>query len=214
LEVIDHFREMDTDRSGEISLKEFRQAIRALGFVHASKESVDATFAVLDDNHSGSITYSELDKKLRRLGERELLFAPPIEGAALLSAGEKVAHGHADRRPRPVSSSRLTPGAQALQRELYNELVSKHSRVIDLFRRWDGDHSGQVDKKEFREVLLKMGYSADVNASDELFDSFDRDSGRDTSGGNGLIEYQEMYQLLRRRAELEPELQAGDADPG
>ena len=148
-----------------------------------------------------------VDKKLRRLGERELLFAPPpTEGAS-----EKAAH--AGRRP-PVPSSRLTPGAQALQCELYNELVSQHSRVIDLFRRWDGDFSGQVDKKEFREVLLKMGYSADVNASDELFDSFDRDSGRDMSGGNGLIEYQEMYQLLRRRAELEPELQATDACPG
>ena len=136
-----------------------------------------------------------------------MLFAPPpTEGAS-----EKAAH--AGRRP-PVPSSRLTPGAQALQCELYNELVSQHSRVIDLFRRWDGDFSGRVDKKEFREVLLKMGYSADVNASDELFDSFDRDSGRDMSGGNGLIEYQEMYQLLRRRAELEPELQATDARPG
>ena len=68
--LIDHFKGMDTDASGELSKKEFRQAVARLGFVRASRPSVDEAFTVLDEDHSGQLGYTELDKKLRRLGDR------------------------------------------------------------------------------------------------------------------------------------------------
>jgi hypothetical protein len=57
--LIDHFKGMDSDGSGELKKKEFRKAIAAMGFVNATKESVDTSFDFLDDDHSGKLGYVE-----------------------------------------------------------------------------------------------------------------------------------------------------------
>ena len=67
--VIDYFRDMDADGSGAVTQKEFGKAVKALGFVHATKEATDAAFKALDTDGNGKIDYLELDKRLRRLGE-------------------------------------------------------------------------------------------------------------------------------------------------
>ena len=57
--VGDHFKKMDKDKSGHLSKKEFRAAVELMGFKSATKESVDAAFSILDDDHSGKIQYIE-----------------------------------------------------------------------------------------------------------------------------------------------------------
>ena len=58
------FRSWDEDSSGEVSKKEFRRALPALGLL-VSHEEADALFDSLDSDHSGSIEYGELQRKLR-----------------------------------------------------------------------------------------------------------------------------------------------------
>ena len=38
-------------------------------------------------------------------------------------------------------------------------------RVIDLFREWDEDADGLVDKKEFRKAIAALGYDAHLPTS-------------------------------------------------
>jgi hypothetical protein len=68
--LTDFFREMDKDRSGELSREEFGAALRNMGFVNATNAQVDDVWAVCDADRSGAIPYKELDTILRNLGER------------------------------------------------------------------------------------------------------------------------------------------------
>lgn len=56
-------------RSGQVSKKEWRKAIKGMGFKRATKQSIDATFDSLDGDGSGELDFLELDKQLRRLGD-------------------------------------------------------------------------------------------------------------------------------------------------
>ena len=47
-------------------------------------------------------------------------------------------------------------------------------RVIDLFREWDEDGDGEVDKFEFRKAMPMLGLHATKDHIDALFDSFDK----------------------------------------
>ena len=55
-------------------------------------------------------------------------------------------------------------------------------RVMDLFRDWDDDGNGTIDKKEFRRAIAALGYAAPRAEIDGLFDKFDADR-------SGEIEY-------------------------
>ena len=52
-----------------LSKKEFRDAVRELGFETAPKEEIDAVFALLDPDKSGKLSYEELDKGLRKINQ-------------------------------------------------------------------------------------------------------------------------------------------------
>jgi len=90
--------------------------------------------------------------------------------------------------------------------QLRAALMASFSRVMDLFRDWDDDESGAIDKREFRNVMPALGLEVDRADADALFDSMDLD-------GSGLIDYKELNKLLRAGAtiELDEALQAGAA---
>ena len=63
-------------------------------------------------------------------------------------------------------------------------------RVMDWFRRADGDGSGTVDRLEFREVILQSMGIDDRPLVDSLFDIIDAD-------GNGFLDFDEIHKHLR-----------------
>ena len=66
-------------------------------------------------------------------------------------------------------------------------------RVLDLFREFDTDGSGRVDKPEWRAAWKTIGPNFPVGVVDEAFDIFDPDK-------SGTIEFGELDKLLRRKA--------------
>ena len=73
---------------------------------------------------------------------------------------------------------------------LRNMVETNHVRVRDLFKAWDEDKNGKVNKKEFRKALIALGIEANKEQMDLLFDQLDRD-------GNSCIDYNELHSALR-----------------
>jgi len=63
--VIQHFRCLDGNGDGTLTLKEFMAGVRSMGFLDATDDEVRFVFEWLDHDGSGVIPYKELDKKLR-----------------------------------------------------------------------------------------------------------------------------------------------------
>lgn len=101
--------------------------------------------------------------------------------------------------------------ALTLHNEVTNALrnLSKHSqRVIDMFKQWDADSSGSIDRDEFRGMIQKLGERGGPQLKksevDAIFQLIDTDQ-------SGLIEFRELNKVLRQgtTVELAQELQAG-----
>ena len=75
--------------------------------------------------------------------------------------------------------------------QLKESLDAHASRVIDLFRKWDIDGDGTVDKKEFRAGLEHLGFGALASHAETLFDTFDENS-------SGTISFKELHRVLRK----------------
>ena len=89
---------------------------------------------------------------------------------------------------------------------LREALRRSSTRVIDLFRAWDVDGSGEVSRDEFRRAVkaLDLDYFADEEDIDHVFDIFDADD-------SGTIEYHELRKQMSIGAgkTLEPLMQPG-----
>ena len=100
------------------------------------------------------------------------------------------------------STVQLNPEDGDVQEQLRQILIDNAVRVIDLFRDWDDDGNGKVDKKEFRKAMKALGLDVPRKEVDGLFDTFDPD-------GGGSIEYNELNKALKRKVALDPSMQAG-----
>ena len=89
---------------------------------------------------------------------------------------------------------------------LRDALARSSSRVIDLFKQWDEDGSGEIEKKEFRRAIKAMGFDffADDGEIDMVFDDFDLDK-------SGAIDYRELNKQLRAQMQLDASLMPGAA---
>jgi len=176
------FEAWDVDGNGEVSEREFRQAVGSLGFADVETRHIDQIFRELDEDASGSISYHELDRKLRKFAgiavhqKHELRRVAGGRRGAALATTVKL-----DR-----SSGRPVPAL------LSEALASRGVRVIDLFRDWDEDGSGLIDKAEFFKGMAPLGIEVSRAESDSLFDDFDKD-------GSGTIEFRELHKMLRQR---------------
>ena len=206
--VLDLFREWDDDGNGKISRKEFARAIRALGF-NAPKEQLAILFDGINTSRSGSIEYAELNRMLRKQESIDPSLRPGAAGDIALEATIKT---QLRRAHDGMKGSTLAKGVQLdpssstpMVEQLRNILFKNAVRIIDLFRDWDEDKNGLIDKKEFRRAMMALvdvgSYKRDV---DRLFDAFDSDR-------SGSIEFAELNKTLRsgNNAVLAKELKAG-----
>jgi Ca2+-binding EF-hand superfamily protein len=65
--------------------------------------------------------------------------------------------------------------------------------AIDLFRIWDEDESGYIDKNEFGKALVALGFVANREDLNTVFDMLDED-------GSGQIDYNELNKMLKKGA--------------
>ena len=96
--VIDVFRAWDTDGSGMISKREFRQGLSMLGLKELPREQVDALFDQIDTDHNGAIEYGEINHKLRRRIDPEEILRrrAAFLKKERLNAQLKAANAHSD----------------------------------------------------------------------------------------------------------------------
>ena len=196
--VVDLFRAWDEDRSGSVDKKEFHKAVRALGF-DVEKQHSDSVFDSLDDDKSGELEYKELNVMLRRGAGSEGTKANLKRMQSKqrdMSRGAKVTRKNLDSNYVGSRVSALPPmvklsarSGQSIQEQLATILKEHQVRLIDLFREWDDDGNGALDKKEMRTAIAALGYDAPKFAIDAFFDSIDDD-------GNGWIEFHELKAAL------------------
>ena len=137
--VLDLLIAWDADGSGDISKREFRKAIKALGFEGVRDKEVDAVFDEMDDSGDGKVDYREMNKKIR-------------EFAGLTAKGKyKLRRGKAGGRKGAALSSSVKLDYNSgvpVAHQLRDALKANAVRVIDLFRDWDEDGDGTIDFKE------------------------------------------------------------------
>ena len=159
--VIDLFRKWDVDESGEIDKKEFRKAIRSMGFNFFTDDAeIDMVFDDFDLDKSGKLDYKELNQQLRLQADIDPNLRPGAAGAILQNARNKSKLRRRDpaaRMAANVTGSFQLDDSQPVQEQLRDLLTQNAVRVIDLFREWDEDGDGTVSKKEFRKAMPMLG---------------------------------------------------------
>mgnify|MGYP003879564949 CR=1 FL=1 len=198
--VLDLFREWDTNGDGEVSRKEFHEAMDHLGFEVPTAE-VDKLFDEWDSGSEGSLGYKNLTKILKKSTP-----APPpsklstkLKAAGLASTVVKTVTMTPEEKEKAkrarmggilgdVDFDEAKPLAPQLR-----EALQKHAiRVLDLFREWDANGDGQISKDEFQKAMPMLGMDLPVNDINDLFDQYDPDK-------SGVMEFAELQRMLRRQ---------------
>ncbi len=74
--------------------------------------------------------------------------------------------------------------------KIKSALSANHVEVLDLFRQWDENGDGKLEKEEFRKVVAMLGIEAPAHDAELVFDSFDED-------GNGFVQIHELWHAIR-----------------
>ena len=145
--VLDLLIAWDADGSGDISKREFRKAIKALGFDGVRDKEIDAVFDEMDSSGDGKVDYKEMNRKIR-------------EFAGLTAKGKyKLRRTAGGRKGAALSTSTKIDyhSGVPVSHQLRDALKANAVRVIDLFRDWDEDGDGTIDFKEVpRRRLLRV----------------------------------------------------------
>ena len=145
-------------------------------------------------------------KKLRRTAKGSQCVPPgglPQIRMGASSAGEAGKPGKAKRggaRGGPIACEASMPfdidedaarsGERPVAVQIRDYLATNATRCIDLFKQWDEDKSGTVDKREFHKAVRALGFEVEKEDTDAVFDSLDDDK-------SGNLEYAELSQMLR-----------------
>ena len=93
-------------------------------------------------------------------------------------------------------------GLEQVDEQIRDYLSKKGVRVIELFRQWDDDETGQIEKKEFRRGMKELGCNISKKQLDTLFDMWDPDK---TGAPRSRRDRAETAPRSRRdRAEIAP----------
>lgn len=106
---------------------------------------------------------------------------------------------HLDPNPHPsLSQVHLKPVADggSVQEQLADAMTRlATTRVIDVFRAWDSDESGNISYREFSAALIALGLEeSSTEEMQNMFAEFDQNK-------NGQIDYYELKAILQPRGQ-------------
>ena len=198
--VIDVLHAWDEDRNGMVDKREFAKAVRSLGF-EVDRADAEAVFDSLDADGSGQLEYKELNVMLRKGAGSEATKSKLKRGPRQADQGRAAActNKNLNANYNAMRTQALPPLVRleatselSVQEQLHDALKTHNVKLIDLFREWDDDGNGALDKKELRQAVAALGFEAPRKEIDALFDSIDDDS-------SGWIEYEELKDALREK---------------
>ena len=185
--VLDLFREWDANGDGEVSKKEFRKAMPAIG-LDVSVQEVDALFDSWDWDGGGALNLRELSKVLK--SPPPPLAAPARalpKSSSLPSLSELPANSSLPRLGQTTSRVRMRLASeldkalpmkkaapQMNATDLREMLAATLGSLVDGFRQFDTNGDGKVDLQEFIKGVQSMVASRGVKCSpwyiEALFD--------------------------------------------
>ena len=211
--VIDLFRDWDADGNGGVDIKEFRKAIKGLGY-SAPKKDIDALYAELNPDGDRFIEYEELNKKLKKFmykshSEKTAVDCKPTGKSVKLTdddVGKKLSlkdftklvqerEGYSDEHCAKIftafdsDNSGTVDMCEYLEYSLIEALNHTQDRVTDLFKSWDEDNSGSISEDEFALAIASLEFDVPKKVCKAVFRKFDKDKG-------GSLAYKELKELL------------------
>ncbi len=97
----------------------------------------------------------------------------------------------------------VTGSALSVQHQLAEMFRTSRSRVVDVFREWDRDESGGIDRAEFAQAMRSLGFVQVMGEIDKLFSMADTTK-------SGSIGFHDLEKALHgRQTHLEPSLRCG-----
>ena len=181
------FRKYDGDGTGQLDAVEFQMAAEEMGFGDAAY----AIFADLDEDGSGTVSYTELVANLTAR-----VPASPVTKDMLNSmmwtyqrgVGEEAAHG-IDTRGWTIRGKDVL----SVRTELQTLLRQSTAHVSDIIRLFDidGGEGATIDRVEFVNTMRsKLGYKGMPNVLEGVFQSID-------SNGDGTVCFSELFEFVR-----------------
>ena len=183
--VIDLFREWDTSMDGELSLREFEDGVKRLGF-KADHASVEALFKSWDADGSGAISLMELNKILRRGGTISLASHLRFDADAHAKKQKEAAKSKMHKAARKFSrglqrkAQQEGGGMNVDQENLLKKMAKQREKLLAFFKSWDSNGDGYVSRAEYLKGLPLVGIMVqDKELCNSLFDTMDHEgSGR------------------------------------
>ena len=197
------FKMCDLSGNGTIDRREWCMALPvALNMVgELSQKDMVKLFEHFDADGNGELEFHELAVLVRQTARVEL--------DSRLKAGAVEFDLHVTQKIKLRKEARTKPGSNVLNGlelgegsaqnpddvldALGKALAKKFGRISDLFREWDEDGSGEIDKKEFCDAMESVGLKATLFERQALFDALDDDR-------SGTIELGELVSKLRKIA--------------
>ena len=184
--ITQHFQGLDSDQSGTLEREEFTNALKLFNLGDCVTDDVaDMLHKAIDRDNSGSIDYEEFTQALR-MGRVNYLPEGPGERRRCGPDPELPFGNPGELAQGPFAYMK---DADANLEEFDKRINKLYMRLEDSFHIFDKDGSGEVDRREFLEVMTDMNDKLKLKLSnDEISDLFRQ---ADTDGG-GTISYPEF----------------------
>ena len=178
VKLTDIFRSLDNDQSGQLNQEEFKTAFEEeLGFAGLPVVTL-AVWSELDNDHSGSVGFAELDKWVFGGFEGEA-----HDTNKNLSLRSKV-HASDDEWDEP-----------RLKKELVAMIKENEMTVTELVMAWDQSGDNQIAKKELLSIMKKLvadenlWYTVVRSSVIAAFAKMDR-------GGDGFVNLEDLGEWI------------------
>ena len=171
-----------------------KEAEAALEAERRAKEELSAR-QIKDAEAAAKMLRRMLDEQRSQLeGERHVIQKELLKEIDELRAKLKLAQA----RPPPVAVPAAGPPplipydkTKTVAQSLKEYLSSKNMRVMDLFRDFDADGSGEIDRKEWIAAWAKIGADFPRQVIEAAFDEFDPNK-------SGSIDFEELNKFLKK----------------